>query len=128
MHVANYDPTIEPNAEEWLRLSETERNDLAYQYHLKANERLPEDAMAIHAALHVIVENQNALGTPPVPETVQRLQRQGLTRHEAIHAVAAVLSNDVFEILHGEDAAWNPAKYRRKLEKLTAKRWRKGQV
>ena len=122
-----YEPAIEPVAEEWLSLSESTQNDLVRQYHENAKEPVAEQAMAIHAALHVAVENQIAMGIEPVPETVARLIRQGLDRHEAIHAVAAVLANDIVELTKHRQASWNPAAYRRRLEKLTAKRWRKGQ-
>lgn len=122
-----YDPSSEPNPDEWLRLSEPMRNDLIREYHAKAKEPLADEALDIHTALHLVVENQIALGTKPVPETVRRLIRQGLNRHEAIHAVAAVLSNDIFETLNHEGASFDLAGHRRKLERLTAKRWRKGQ-
>ena len=122
-----YDPSVEPIAEIWLGFSESEQNDLVREYHKNADEPLAEEALAIHTALHVVVENQIALRTEPVPETVNRLMRQGLDRHEALHAVAAVLSNDIVEIINDRQSSWNPATYRRRLEKLTAKRWRKGQ-
>jgi len=80
----------------------------------------------MHATIHVLVENQIALGVKPVPETIVKLLRQGLSRHEAIHAVGAVLSEDMFNILQKGDGAWNQGHYRRRLEKLTAKRWKKG--
>ena len=114
------------NAEEWLGLSESDRNDMVREYHEEASEPIDEKALTMHAALHTIVENQIAMGTEPVPATVNRLIYQGLNRHEAIHAVAAVLSKDILEIMNQNQASWNPGAYRRRLEKLTAKRWRKG--
>ncbi len=51
--------------------------------------------------------------------------RQGLSRHEAIHAIGAVLSEDMFDIIKNKQEH-NFKKYRRRLDKLTAKRWRKG--
>lgn len=120
-----YDPTIEPKTGDWLNLSETVQNDLVRAYHEKAHEPLTQEALSIHTVLHVVVENQIALKTEAVSETVDRLTRQGLERHEAIHAVAAVLSKDIVEIMHDGQASFSAAAYRRRLEKLTAKRWRK---
>jgi hypothetical protein len=122
-----YEPSIEPDAEEWLGLAESERLDLVREYHESAKERISEEAMEAHAAAHVLIENQIAMALEPVPETVARLIHQGLERHEAIHAVAAVLLDEIGELQHNAEASWNQAQYRRKLEKLTAKRWRKGQ-
>lgn len=47
--------------------------------------------------VHVIVENQISLKVDSVLETIEKLTRQGLDRHEAIHAVGAVLSEDIFD-------------------------------
>ena len=41
--------------------------------------------------------------------------------------MAAVMSEDIFDLYKGNIEKFDPVKYRRKLEKLTAKRWRKGQ-
>jgi hypothetical protein len=41
--------------------------------------------------------------------------------------VAAILSEDIFNLYKGNIEKLDQKKYRRKLEKLTAKRWRKGQ-
>ena len=83
--------------------------------------------MEAHASIHVIVENQIAMAFEPVPATVAKLIRQGLSRHEAIHAVGAVLSGEIWQLQQQESSEWESGVYRRKLEKLTAKRWSKGQ-
>jgi len=72
------------------------------------------------------VENQLAMAVEPVPATMARLVRQGLTRHDAIHAIGTVLSGDMFEIMQGNAKTWNPRRYDKRLKKLTAKRWRQG--
>jgi len=76
--------------------------------------------------MHVIVENQLAMAIAPVPATVARLVRQGLSRHDAIHAIGAVLSGGMFEIMKGNAKTWNPQHYGKRLKKPTAKRWRQG--
>lgn len=63
MRMDNYDPSSEPSPEEWLRLAESMRNDLVREYRIKAKEPVAEEAVEIHAVLHVVMENQIALGT-----------------------------------------------------------------
>ncbi len=65
------------------------------------------------------------MNVKPVPLTMSKLIRQGLSRHDAIHAIGAVLCEDILGIMKG-DIEHDIKKYRRRLEKLTAKRWRKG--
>lgn len=120
-----YNPSQAPLPDEWLELDELTRIDLVRLYHEDAGVELEEGAENIHAVLHVIVENQLAMDVRPVPETIARLMRQGLKRHEAIHAVGAVLSEDIFNMISGGQEL-DMKKYRRRLEKLTAKRWLKG--
>ena len=53
-----------------------------------------------HIHIHVAIENQIASGTPQeTGETVEALMRQGLSRHEAIHRVGAVLAEEIYHIL-----------------------------
>lgn len=75
--------------------------------------------------VHVVVENQLASNVEPVPETIAKLTRQGLDRHEAIHAIGAALSEDVFDLLRDNSQEFSLQKYSRKLKKLSAKRWSK---
>ncbi len=119
-----YDPTRSPEPSAWLRLDETTRIDLVINYHEDAGVELPNENL--HAVVHVAVENQVALGKDPVPETLERLTRQGLDRHEAVHAIGAILAEDIFNLLNTKGGTWDPRKYRGRLAKLTAKCWRSG--
>jgi len=121
----NYHPSQTPSPEEWLELDESIRIDLVRKSHEAAGIEFEEGAENMHSVIHVIVENQLALNVEPVPATIAKLTRQGLSRHEAIHAIGAVLSEDMFEIIKNKQEQ-NFKKYRRRLDKLTAKRWRKG--
>ena len=121
-----YQPSRCPNVQEWLALDESERVFLVREYHEDTNAPIPEDAIDLHASIHVIVENQIAMEHVPVPATIDRLIRQGLDRHEAIHAVGAVVSANIYDLTKGKETSWDQNQYRRKLEKLTARRWRKG--
>jgi hypothetical protein len=120
-----YDPASDPDPTEWLALDESERITLAEEYHRKSGESLPNPRL--HATLHNVVETQIAMGDElPVRRTLVRLMKEGLHRHDAIHAIAAELANALYQL--GKDPG-NPATdpnriYFKALERLTARRWR----
>jgi len=124
-----YNPLAEPNSEEWLESSEEDCIDSVRHFHEHSNDDdfADDQALSIHCAVHVIVENQLALNVEYLPETLSKLMRQGLDRHEAIHAIGAILSEEIFKMFRGETSAFSTKLYRRQLEKITAKRWKKGQ-
>ena len=55
-----------------------------------------------------------------------KLIKEGLGRHDALHVVGAVLSEGMFNLQNSEGESWDQSHYHKRLEKLTAKRWRKG--
>jgi hypothetical protein len=72
----------------------------------------------LHVMIHHIVENQIADGDPPqTAETVRALMQKGLSRHEAIHRVGRVVSDEVFEILK-DDRPFDATRYARSLSRL----------
>jgi hypothetical protein len=88
--VNEYNPDRAPDAEQWRAADEMDLMDLVFQYHETARIRMPNPQA--HAALHVMVENQAALADKtPVAEAIVRLMGQGLSRHDALHAVGSVL-------------------------------------
>ncbi len=85
-----YDPDHAPDAERWLAARELDLVDLVERYHEDARIRTPNPRA--HYSIHVMVENQAALADrTPVAEALARLVGQGLSRHDAIHAVGSVL-------------------------------------
>ncbi len=120
-----YDPHHAPDAAEWLAMDEGERIELVRDYHRRAGVKPPN--ASLHATMHVVVENQVAMGDEiPVRRTVDRLQAEGLDRHEAIHAVGAVLAEQMFDLLKMVPPKTDPATvYRASLERLTAEGWRR---
>ena len=122
-----YEPLFYGEKDEWLKLEDEERIALVLDYHENHDEEFEGESIRLHAAMHVVVENQIALGEAYVEKTVARIMRQGVSAHEAIHAIAAILSEDIVSLLNSGEKEFSTKKYRRKLEKLTAKRWRKGQ-
>jgi len=118
----NYDPKKPPDPKEWLDLDEGERTDLICDYHDAVGEELPNPQL--HAALHCIVENQIAMGEEVPSRTLRRLVKEGLDRHEAIHAVASVLADQMYQTMSKASPGTDMnERYKEKLESLTAEKW-----
>jgi hypothetical protein len=120
-----YDPDKTPNAEEWLALAENARIRLAEEHHRAARTKLPN--LKAHAVFHAIVENQIAENTEPVVRAMARLTKEGLPRHEALHAIASVLAEHIHDLFNAKaDQSNSAAIYNAAVERLTAKGWRGG--
>lgn len=121
-----YDPLIGPDTQAWMTVPEAERIELVRAYHQRANVELPKEQL--HVVIHVVVENQVALGDElPVAGVLQRLMSEGLDRHEAIHAIGSVLAEHLFDLMRAKDAASpDNGRYFSRLKKLSAKSWRRG--
>ncbi|CAN7300057.1 hypothetical protein LJR038_003449 [Acidovorax sp. LjRoot38] len=76
----------------------------------------------------MVVENQLAEGFDPTVRALQRLRGEGLSRHEAIHAVAAVLAEHLYAAMSGNGPAPDPVVRQealaRDLDVLSAASWR----
>ncbi len=120
-----YDPDVGPVAADWLGTPEAERIDLVAAYHRRRRISLP--SRQLHSIIHVVVENQLALGEHVVIQALERLRDEGLDRHDAIHAIGMVLSEHIYALLKrgGEPAADAQAPYFERLERLTADEWRR---
>lgn len=122
---SSYDPEKAPEADEWLSLDEGYRLRVIQAYHRRKRLRLPD--RRVHAAIHLVVENQLGLGEAVVATTLARLRQEGLTRHDAIHAIGTVLVGHVHDILIGKrldpDTDVNEL-YLEELKSLTAESWR----
>jgi hypothetical protein len=119
-----YDPYQHIDSEAWQELDESERIESVRQYHRQNRIRLPNETL--HATTHVIVENQVALGDSfPARAVLLRLMEEGLDRHEAVHAIGLVLSEQLFAALREEGDADINKQYVEKLNRLTAESWRK---
>jgi len=118
-----YDPDRAIDSDEWNTLDESERQSLVERYHRKKRIKMPN--LSLHAAIHVVVENQVALGGEiPVQETLARLMGEGLSRHEAVHAVGSVLTGILFDLSkYAEKDQDLNEDYYQQLEELTAESW-----
>ena len=126
--MGKYNPERAPEPESWLELDERERTHLIETRHRVARIKLPN--VKVHAVLHAIVENQLALDLDPVVRAMDRLMKEGLTRHDAIHAIGSVVAGHLFDILQAnqnDDAGASQAHYYAAVERLTAASWRSGE-
>jgi len=130
--IQEYDALVEPDPDDWLATDEQSRIDVIESYHRR--EGIAVERATLHATMHAVVENQIAEGDQlPVRRILLRLMAEGLDRHEAIHAIAAVLAGHINELMRTpalqtrlaerqSDDELNAA-YFSELEKLTAEDW-----
>ena len=99
-----YNPHKPPKPKQWLALDEEERID---------------------ATFHAIIENQAALGDEiPINDVLLRLQAEGLNRHDALHAVASVLSTYFWEAFQDDNKNRKPPEaYYEAVRQLTKDKW-----
>lgn len=124
-----YNPGRAPQPETWLELDEQERILLVENHHRLARIKLPD--RNAHAVFHVIVENQIAMNLEPVVRAMARLMKEGLTRHDAVHAIGSVVAEHLFERVQknpDEDATTVQARYHAAVERLNAASWRGGRA
>lgn len=116
-----YDADEAPDPAAWRALDEEQRGAAVRRHHRGRVLRIHPERLhlEIHAQLHVIVENQIALGEPPdTARTVARLVAAGLRRHVAIHMVGETLLRTMTS---GEP--WDDARYASALDALDAGSW-----
>jgi hypothetical protein len=125
-NMQSYDPDQAPDPAQWRAIDEGVRMGLVKLYHQAARIRLPKPNL--HYAVHVVVENQIAEGMPSVLRAMARLQEQGLSRHDALHAIASVAARRVADQLKADDphmAATFEERYSAELDRLSAADWRR---
>lgn len=121
-----YDAETAPEASEWLRSDEGERILLVELYHRDARIRMPQRARRLHASIHTAVENQLAEKDEPVVRALVRLMTEGLSRHDAVHAIGSLVAEQIYKATKAEGTPEsNRAHYYDSIEKLTAESWRK---
>jgi len=121
-----YNPEAAPDPERWLALDEGERIHLVESYHRDARVDLPKAARSLHASIHVVVENQLALNDEPVVRAFARLRKEGLSRHDAVHAIGSVVGEHIYDLLKEkkDSPETSHARYYAAIERLTAETWR----
>ncbi len=115
-----YNPERPVDAEAWSKLNETEKISLVLDYHRVSNISLQNPDL--HAATHVAVENQILLGDEaPVAAALDRLMSGGLSRHNAIHAIAATLTRTMQGAMNQTGVGDVKSAYYKEVSRLTTK-------
>ena len=119
-----YDANRVLGSEQWLALDEEEQLLRVESYHERAlppNQQPP--SIQRHAGMHVLVENQLASGEPPETRAaLERLVAEGLSRHDALHAIGWVLTERMSRAVK-ERTPVDMEEYRQALSELTLDRW-----
>ncbi len=121
-----YDPEQTPDPSEWLALDETDRIALAVRFHEWARIDLPN--LKVHAVIHCVVETQLAEEFAPTVNAFARLRQEGLSRHDAIHAIGSVLAEYLYNMFQSPEQNSSTIvneRYGKELDRLNVKRWRK---
>lgn len=120
-----YDPESAPDPTAWLAIPENERVRVIKNYHVASRIKLPN--VKGHAAMHAIVENQLATGFGPGKRAMIRLQAEGLSRHEALHAIGSVVAELYYEVAKNPQDG-EPDKFQTRMnaeiEHLSAADWK----
>ena len=114
-----------PIGAEWLEISESERMRLILSFHVSIKTRGPN--LKGHCAIHCIVENQIAQGYGPSKKALTRLIEEGLSRHDAVHAIGSVNAAFSLGLIRNPkliDSAELHRKLNESIEGLTAESWR----
>jgi ATP/maltotriose-dependent transcriptional regulator MalT len=113
-----YDGDVSPDPRAWAEADEGERLVAVEAHHRAiATRHAPAPNGRVHAALHVVVETQLASGEPPeARRALARLVAAGRSRHEALHAIAAVAADAVEAAMTG--GRYDAAAHARALEAL----------
>ncbi len=120
---SSYDASRPPGAG-WLERDEGERIASVRAFHERVAVHPPTPDPYLHATAHVVVENQIAGGAPAaVGACVARLIAEGATRHEALHAVAEVMTVELAEVV-SERRVFDEERVARKLRAIDARKWK----
>lgn len=97
-----------------------EYSDLWARLDQVADEEIERDGTnpILHITIHQIIENQLALAQPPeVAKTMERLLKRGKNRHEVLHEIGSVFTQELFDILK-YNLPFNQPRYIRNLRRL----------
>ena len=121
--IDDYDPEVSPDPDLWLATDEFELEEVIMQYCMANEADLPD--FYLHAHIHLAVETQVAMSDKiPVAEAFRRLMDDGLSRHEAIHAVGWVLSQHMVDVVQNPDESTEiDTQYYEKLREFTVAQW-----
>jgi hypothetical protein len=126
----HYDPDDPPAPDVWRALDEDEAQSLIARYHRSARcDHPPAPGRHLHDLMHFVVETQAArLDEMPIADVLTRLVAEGLTRHEAVHAVGSVLSRYLSDASRTDGRPSDVDHYYEEVRVLTAESWRHASI
>jgi hypothetical protein len=115
----------EPLEGEEAVIADAMREHSEYTYLWDQLDVLPDDKLlqagvnpVLHIQMHAIIENQLSQNDPAeVKNTLSILLKRGLSRHEAVHRIAGIMIEEIFE-MQQKRRNFNEKKYLRELKKL----------
>jgi hypothetical protein len=120
-----YDPDREPSLP-FVAQGEAEQLASVLDYHATHDPSLNLSQRRVHSALHVVVERQLTVDKLDVTrETLDRLVGAGLTRHDALHAIADGAIEEIMAILRKE-RTFDPRLYSARLRAIDPRPWLRG--
>jgi hypothetical protein len=115
----NYQPDEETDAAAWNAATDEERVEACGRAHqLLPTWHPPVLNVRLHASMHAVVETQLANELPEVRETLTRLRGEGVSRHQAIHAIAGVVADELQRVLR-DKKPFDRQGYAQRLRALT---------
>ena len=96
-----YNPAKSPDRQQWMALDKTRQLELVRQAHTDMD--AGESAVASHCGMHSAVETQIAENSPGVRNAMGRLRKQGISRHNAVHAIGLVLIQHMRRMATSQD-------------------------
>lgn len=120
-----YDGNQEPDRKQWLETEEGDRLRAVQEHHDALGARhAPTPNPRLHSAVHVVVENQLAAQDPiEVVGVLRKLRAEGLSRHDAIHAIMSVAVDHVLAVM-SSGKKFDKDAYVKDLRELSAEKYR----
>jgi hypothetical protein len=123
MTIDAYDVSRAPDAAEWLQLDEAARIALVAEAHRRTRGSVGGNEEA-HASIHVVVEDRLAMGHAAVVTAYERCRAAGVDRHNAIHALASVVTNHMVAVLESQ-AGFDQATADQDFESIDPEKWKR---
>ena len=122
MTIDAYDVSRAPDAAEWLQLDESARIALVADAHRRTRASVGSNEEA-HASIHVVVEDRLAMAHAAVVAAYDRFRAAGVARHNAIHALASVVTTHMVAVLEAQ-AGFDQATADRDFETIDPEKWK----
>ncbi len=124
-----YDADTPVDAETWRSLGEGLAVVVVAEYHRRCKPHPRAGNQRLHNLIHVVVENQVAMGDEtPAAAKLEELIAEGLSRHDAIHAIGSVFVDTLHGIATGSEVTTfdSDGRYGERVKALTAQSWLDG--